>query len=398
MLVLHLNHFASLVGGTESYIQNVSLELERAEWESHLLYSHDDPGPYFMSNVEQVNLPSWSESNSGSYDSLSRVLERMEPNVVMVHSVDNPYVVAWLADRVPTLVYVHGLEFICPGSAKYFRSSQRPCTISAGAKCFLYAQLEGCCWGRNPLKHLRALKRTRAFESVYRSLRTIIVGSEFVASLLSDAGIASDTIHVLAPILVDETTSVKQASSVSSRILFAGRLVPEKGVEQLLHAVSRIDLDFQLDIAGTGPEMGSYRELVERLGLTEKVKFLGQIGRGQMNDLYRTCAFAVVPSMWPEPFGRVGPEAAANARPAIAFDVGGVGEWIEDGVSGFLVRRGDIDELAKKMSHLLAEPNLARRMGASARARALTKWNSRQHVDRLQALLLGLPGRDNRAI
>jgi glycosyltransferase involved in cell wall biosynthesis len=98
----------------------------------------------------------------------------------------------------------------------------------------------------------------------------------------------------------------------------------------------------------------------------------------------------VVPSLWDEPFGFVIVEAMAAGRPVVAYRVGGIPEIIEDGVSGRLAPRGDVEELTRAVLDLLNDEEKARAMGRAGRERVETRFHSRTLADRYLELLRGL--------
>ena len=91
----------------------------------------------------------------------------------------------------------------------------------------------------------------------------------------------------------------------------------------------------------------------------------------------------VVPSTWPEPFGMVGIEAMAYGKPVIAFDVGGISEWLKDGETGFLVKLRDEVALAETLNLLLGDHSLAIRMGSKGREAVEKRFTPETHVDEL---------------
>ena len=92
-----------------------------------------------------------------------------------------------------------------------------------------------------------------------------------------------------------------------------------------------------------------------------------------------------VPSVWPEPFGLVGLEAASAGLPAIAFDVGGISQWLKDGVNGFLVPGNPptARSLALGLVEAFADLERIERMGVAAREMAF-EMSVEKHLDRLE--------------
>ena len=113
-----------------------------------------------------------------------------------------------------------------------------------------------------------------------------------------------------------------------------------KGGDVLVRAVAVanrvLGTPVRLVFAGEGPEQRHWRELARALDVT--ASFPGWVTGAGRSELVRGASIVAVPSVWPEPFGLVGLEAAAHGVPAVAFDVGGIREWLQDGVSGRLVR------------------------------------------------------------
>jgi glycosyltransferase involved in cell wall biosynthesis len=100
---------------------------------------------------------------------------------------------------------------------------------------------------------------------------------------------------------------------------------------------------------------------------------------------WKQCLFAVLPSRWPEPFGTVVCEAMGAGKPVIGTSPGGHSDMILDGKTGFLVRRGAVEELADAMQKLIDDPELTRRMGEAAREHA-AQFTADVSFPRIEAL------------
>jgi glycosyltransferase involved in cell wall biosynthesis len=90
--------------------------------------------------------------------------------------------------------------------------------------------------------------------------------------------------------------------------------------------------------------------------------------------------------VWPEPFGAVGLEAMRYGLPVVAFDAGGIAEWLDHGENGFLVPHMDCAQFAARVEHLLRDKPLARRMGAAGRILAREKFNFTRYIDGLEEM------------
>lgn len=151
----------------------------------------------------------------------------------------------------------------------------------------------------------------------------------------------------------------------------AARLIPGKGIEQLIDAVDEVKHihGLSLRIAGDGPLRAELESIVHRKGLGEIVKFEGW--HEDMARFWRMCDVAVVPSStWIESFGVVGVEAMASGLPVIATTVGGLGEVVADGETGILVQPGAPAAIAAALTTYADNPALRREHGRAGRLRA----------------------------
>lgn len=148
-----------------------------------------------------------------------------------------------------------------------------------------------------------------------------------------------------------------------------------KGVPTLLEswpAVLAAHPRASLAIAGDGPMRAEVEALIEGLGVGASVHLLGQLA--DVTPLLRSGAVAVAPG-WAESFPYAILEAMGSALPIVATDVGGVGEAIEDGVTGRLVPAHDPERLAAATVALIDDRETAERLGAAARRRALERFS-----------------------
>jgi len=166
-------------------------------------------------------------------------------------------------------------------------------------------------------------------------------------------------------------------------IVCASRLVPRKGVDVLIEAVTRLaphHPDLTVAVAGAGRDAGRLRTLAGRLGV--RIRFLGRVPDADLACLYAAGdAFAMVcrdrwAGLEQEGFGIVFLEAAASGVPQVAGSSGGAAEAVVDGVTGFVVRAPrDPDAVATALRRLLDDPALRRRMGEAGRSRAEAEFD-----------------------
>jgi glycosyltransferase involved in cell wall biosynthesis len=226
----------------------------------------------------------------------------------------------------------------------------------------------------NPLSTLRRLgvRRATAVTSI----------SEFTASKLVDVqGVDRARIHVIpcvitAELLAARSNGTKRDSRKHSQkiLLAVGRLDSrerQKGLDEVILALERLGPTFPdavFVIAGEGDDRTRLEALAREHGLADRVVFKGGVDDSELMDLYKNCDVFSMPSSQ-EGFGIVFLEAMAFRKPVIGGNHGGTPEVIVDNETGYLVVHGDVDALAGRISQLLADPLLCKRMGDAGRRR-----------------------------
>jgi glycosyltransferase involved in cell wall biosynthesis len=152
-------------------------------------------------------------------------------------------------------------------------------------------------------------------------------------------------------------------------LMMAARFVPDKGQDLALRALARLShLDWTLLLAGSLDTnyANKMQQLAADLGISDRVRFVGH--RDDIGDIYRCADILLAPSRR-EALSLTLLEAACFGIPIIASDVGGIGEAVENGVTGFLVDSEDIDALTKQIRRLLGDKDMRQTMGAAGRRR-----------------------------
>ena len=169
----------------------------------------------------------------------------------------------------------------------------------------------------------------------------------------------------------------KYAMDNEKIILFMGRLVYEKGVQNLISAMPKIlegYHDSKLVIAGKGGMLDELKAQVEAMGLGEKVYFTGYLNAKQVSKMYKCADVAVFPSTY-EPFGLVALEAMLAGVPTVVSDVGGLNEIVEHGVDGMKSYAGNPNSLADSILQLLLNPELCDKITKKAKQKVKNEFN-----------------------
>lgn len=160
----------------------------------------------------------------------------------------------------------------------------------------------------------------------------------------------------------------------SPLVLFVGRIQPLKGVDVAVRALAEItDRSTRLMIVGGasgqlgGSEVERIRELIDELGLSDRVDFVDPQPHYALSTYYRAADVLVMPSR-SESFGLVALEAAASGVPVVAAAVGGLRTLVRDGETGYLIEGRDPGDYAAAIDSILSSPEHASALGAAAAA------------------------------
>jgi Glycosyltransferase len=160
-------------------------------------------------------------------------------------------------------------------------------------------------------------------------------------------------------------------------VLFVGRLVTAKGLHILLaacHGLVKEGRPIRLRLVGDGPERPGLERRIAELSLEPNVELMGSLNQDRVRQLYRETDLFVLTS-FAEGVPVVLMEAMAMEIPCVATWITGIPELIRHGIDGWLVAPGDSEGTAGAIAHLMDDPILRRRLGSSARARILEKYD-----------------------
>lgn len=336
--------------------------------------------PTFSPNIPVYEVPELLQpSGKAAFNALETIMDLEQPDLIHIHKVPSPEVIQLAAERLPTIVTVHDHSAYCPGGSKVFWRMEALCTRPLGLPCLIHAYTHHCA-ARNPLRLRRQFTFSMQTLPALRRAHCVLTLSGYVREQLLRHGLEPERVNVLPPWF---EVSSEVTPNRGETVLFAGRLAREKGISVLLRALAQLQVPFKAVIAGNGPQRASSEKLASELGLEERVRFLGWLPKAVLRRKFAGCTLLVLPSLWPEPFGLVGPEAMAYGKPVVAFDVGGVRDWLVDRVNGFLVPRGERRELAAAIARLLNDSDLQTRMGHAARNFVMERFDRKVLLGRL---------------
>src|SRR5215217_1471607 len=200
----------------------------------------------------------------------------------------------------------------------------------------------------------------------------LVITPRLLRLLLAD-GVDENRIHLVPPgvnpSLFEGPFEDPFAGIGRPRVLFVGRLAPQKGVRALVAAAALIeDPSARVLLVGDGPERSKLERDAERIGVADRLHFVGFFAHERLPAVFAHADLLVLPSLYEE-LGTVLLEAMQAALPIVASRTGGIPDVIENGVNGLLVPPGDPEAFARAIDRLLADRDLARRLSEEAKER-----------------------------
>ncbi len=336
-------YFLPVIGGSELYVRDLATFLHRKGHEVSILTtnvylgrkeklsSNDEvegvPVRRFRVSIQSRLIARTFVSMYISTENIMREVDHMHFDVLHFHNItDFTFPVTLWNARCPTILSCHSLFEVAN-----------------------YHHLVG--------------PRLYFFKKILGHMDTIHVLSQRDLIMLKRMGVKPKKLVILPP---GVSTGNFFASSLreGNKLLFVGRISPEKGLETLLNAISTLDSTFELLIAGPVQDQ-KYLDWLQRKYPEEfkyKVKMLGPLRETELAEVYAAADLFVFPSKM-ESFGIVFLEAMASKLPILSTDVGIAKEFIKNGQNGFVVSIGDWKTMANKIKLLLSDGSMRHKMG-----------------------------------
>lgn len=400
--------------GTEIYTQNIALEMQRRGHEVTVLArvpaeGEDAPEDFAMeeSEFQGLRVLRWthrlehtsiadSYSHAGAEAAFRRLLMREEFDLAhfqhLIHSSAGLVGVA-REFALATIITCHDYWGLC-ARVQLIRPDGVICEKNQGAGCFLCVKekaldaipaaqalgrvaggvVDGFLGGLKHFVGTEQRERLEGYEELmarhefvlgaYAEADLRISPSRFLREkylesghfdphtfLFSDNGMRTDHVEALA-----------KTKSAEGRVRFGfvGSLVWYKGGESMIHAMQRLkDAACELNVYGTfDPEGDAHHAELQELARGARVNFKGRFDNSRLSEVYADIDVLLVPSVWYENSPITIHEAYLTGTPVLASDIGGMAEFVRDGVDGLQFRVGDAEDMAAKMQRLVDEPGL----------------------------------------
>lgn len=388
MRLLFVHDRFGAMAGAEVNLQLTAAELKGRGHTSGLL--HGPPTGKGEQEWRDLFKECFALDGRSSLSSAQLALREFQPDAIYIHKMSDRQVLLALADsNVPVVRMVHDHDLYCMRSYKYFPLTRTICTRAAGLGCIFPC---GASLARNrnggfPVKWV-SYRARKAEIALNRRFERIIVATDYMRQELLRNGFDGRRIEIHAPVPRTDDEATPASFGDRNLIVYSGQIIRGKGVDVLLESLAGLRLPFECVICGDGNHRRYCEQLARKLGLSDRVHFKGYVPPAELAAFYAEASLAVVSSVWPEPFGAVGLEAMRHGLPVVAFDAGGINEWLFDGQNGFLVPWMDRTQFAARIEQLLGNKSLARELGGRGRQFGREKFDFDDYISGLEKMFL----------
>jgi glycogen(starch) synthase len=407
MRILFISDFypPNVIGGWEQLVRDINQRLQARGHVTRVLTS--TYGPNALNQEQGVDRLLTLESDLYHYDPLKTLRHKAQLKRNLKQTLET------ISIFQPDVVFIHGMwnltrgvawqaEQLRPGRVVYYVANDWPYAIdvhtsywrdSAGKPVLKQAKK----WlALIPLKI--AERENRNFH--LRFEHVLCVSQAVKDDLVRNAGIPPEHLRVVYNgVETDAFVPPQEWDNRRDRhpnlsLLYAGSLVPHKGVHTAIEAMAvlaqKSDLDaVTLTIVGSGhPEYEArLKKLVDEEKLGRRVSFWGRVSREEMPTVFQKFDVLIFPSIWQEPLARTTQEAMASGMAVIGTLTGGTGELLIDGETGLAFEPEDAAALAQRIEQLQRDPGLFMKLAKNGRARVLRHFDIRRMIDEIEACL-----------
>lgn len=366
-------YFYPKIGGLENYALNIAKGLrDQGKHEVFIVTSNHISKKYVEEKVEGlrvIRLPrlfklSNTPINPFWYSKLRKIIKEEKPDVINAHS------------PVPLLA---DMAFFARGKIPFVF------TYHAGSlkKGKFLIDIPIRVYENTVLKHI-----------LNSSDEVITVYPEFIEKLIGN----SRSIHQIQPGVDDSLFKINsKIIRDNMTVLYVGRIERSshwKGIEVLIKAIAQVRMSYpeiNLHLVGDGNAVEGYKKLVNKLGLTDNVTFMGAMRGDNLANAYQTATMLVLPSTTAaESFGMVLIEAMACSLPVIGSDIGGIPNVINNHETGILVKPNSIESLVRAINSTLRFPKTAKEYAINAAAIVNNEFHWQHKIDKTNKLLINV--------
>lgn len=349
MKLIQVNKFLYPKGGADKYCLWLIEELSALGHEvlpfgmSHQQNIDSPWSKYFTENIDyyakggQLKMAKNLIWNKEAAKKFGELLDESKPQLVHAHNIYHQLSPSILPEakkrNIPVIMTLHDYKLVCPNYRMFCQGKHCEACIKGS---YLNCLWKNCydSYPRSALAVLESFLHNKVWHTYRDNLDLLISPSAYLKSKLVEAGWPAEKIRVL----INPAPNYSPQED-GKNLLYLGRLTKEKGVDVLLKSL--VGTSEHLDIAGTGPEEESLKQLAKELGVSSQVNFRGHLSGEDLEKIKKEAKAIILPSIWAENMSLVLLESLAYGKLIIATTMGGTPEVIKDGETGWLFPAGD---------------------------------------------------------
>ncbi len=306
-------------------------------------------------------------------EKIKQIILKIKPDLIHNHLIAKypSAVFEAIPSFIPLIQTLHGTNFFCPTSWGNIINTSEKCTLGISKRCVK----KGCL----------SIPKYFLFKKLFNNtdlnkVNVFHCPSKYIENIANNLGL-NNTCHIELGLRKEFSKMETKNIVIQNKLLFIGSLAPQKGLDYLLEAIKLLQKSIpsiKLYIAGKGAYLEHYKNMTTDLKINENVVFLGFVPKEKVTSLFRSVDLTIVPSVWEEQFGMIGPESMACGTPVIASNVGGIPEWLHDNENGYLVNPRDSNDLYNKIYDLLNDVSKIKKMSKTGQ-RSVIKFNQERY-------------------
>jgi len=400
MKILLINKFYYLKGGSEKHFFELKNVLEENGHEV-IVFSVQNKNnielgkkEYFISELK-MSLGNFLNGfklfyNPQAVGKLENIILNNQIDIAHIHNISHHFSPAILKTlkkhKIPIVMTVHDYKLICP-NYKLFNDNG-VCEKCQGGN-FYQCTLNKCVKNSYLGSLVMTLEAYWAkWKKYYDYIDVFIAPSRFVQTKLAVNGFNKSKIKYL-PNFLKRAEIKKDIDEIEDEnyILFFGRLSREKGLDELIKALAKIEnQEVKLKIAGEGDELEKLKKIAQEIDINERVEFMGYKSKQALEKIIKKSKFVVTPSIWYEnaPYSIL--ESYLYKKAVIGSEIGGIKELVVNGKTGLTFEAGNDVDLAKKIDVLLSNADKTKLMGENGFEMVNNNLDEKNYYNKLISL------------
>lgn len=281
--------------------------------------------------------------NLSSYLKIKKILKKEKPDLIHTNGIKgfSPSLFSVIKHlRIPHVHTIHDYELISRWANLYRKG--------------------------NPISKFNLLDTSYVFylRKISSSVDAVIAPSKFAMDLHEKLGFFRNSHKYIIPHGNKLNKNTKLSDVFSREFLYIGQIAESKGPQIIVKAFKRLtEKSARLHIVGRGPYSDTLKLMASG---DERIILHGFVPDEDLDEIFKKCACAVVPSLWYEIFGYVVHEVMSKGLPVIASNIGAIPELVKDGYNGFLFEPGDIDSLHRIIETLVNDKEIVTKLSRNA--------------------------------